>query len=123
MPTLCCQVPAATAALDYDFMTNIVMKPYARGSTARKVTHIGIVGSAAAGDTRVVLKYGSDIIGYFFLTATSLAMDQLHDIQPVVDSRWCAPDAPISLVVDDAAATNPVMIMMYMIEAKKRSGR
>ena len=66
------------------------------------------------------LKYGADVIfkGLECTTATIDAYDYTHDIQPVVDKRWCSPQSEIQLICTTAPGVT-VSVIMGIVERMK----
>lgn len=100
-------VAAAVAIVGYDMLTN---RPDVQSSSRRRVLRgIAVVGSAAAGDARVQVKVGNNVIATMYNTATGF---------PTADSSLFATQynvpagSPISIIVDDAPATNPLNILL-----------
>ena len=54
-------------------------------------------------------------------TATIDAYDYTHDIQPVVDKRWCSPQSEISLIVTTAPGVT-VGVMLGIVERMSKVG-
>ena len=114
MPTV--RFTSASPALGSDDFTNVSVRPYTKGKNWRKVAWIAFSGDTL-GQGDMDLKYGADVIfkGIECTTATIDAYDYTHDIQPVVDKRWCSPQSEIQLVVTTAPGVT-VGVMMGIIE-------
>ena len=113
---------SASPALGTDLMEIAALKPYTKGRTWRKVAWIAFSGDTL-GQGDLDLKYGADTIfkGIECTTATIDAYDYTHDIQPVVDKRWCSPQSEIrvlctvSLIVTTAPGVT-VGVMLGIVE-------
>ena len=101
MPTV--RFTSASPAAGTDLMEVAAVKPYAKGKNWRKVAWIAFSGDTL-GQGDLELKYGADTIFKYVecTTATIDAYDYTHDIQPVVDKRWCSPQSEIQLIVNTA---------------------
>lgn len=98
-------VAAATAALGYDLTTGQI---WATSSNDRALTGFAMCGSAAAADTKVSLYVDQVKVGEFFNTTTGVpTRDHFYPIDAGVPAG-----SKISVIVDDAAATNPVNIVV-----------
>lgn len=98
-------VAAATAALGYDLTTGQV---WATSSSDRALTGFAMCGSAAAGDTKVSLYVDQVLVGEFFNTTTGYpTRDHFYSIDAYVPAG-----SKISCIVTDAAATNPVNVVI-----------
>lgn len=95
-------VAAATAVLGYDLSTSQLWKS---SSDERFLTGFALKGSAAANDTKVSLYVDTVKVGEFYNTNTGFP--DMDDVIPL-DSIYVPAGANISIIVDDAASTNPI---------------
>lgn len=95
-------IAAATAVLDYDLMSTSIFK---RAGNWRHWRGFSLLGSAAAGDTRVGLYVDRVKIGTAYNRTTGFPSitDDLFPLDALVP-----PGSDISVIVEDAAATNPI---------------
>lgn len=96
-------IAAATAAVDYDLFQNTTWQTV---SYDRLLTSIAVCGSAAAGDTKVALFIDGQKVGEYYNTATGFPTadhDRALEIPVPAGAR-------MSLIVTDAAATNPLNV-------------
>lgn len=98
-------VAAATAALGYDLATGQL---WSVSGNDRVLTGFAITGSAAAGDTKVSLYVDQIKVGEFYNTTTGFpTRDHFYMLDAGVPAG-----SKISVIVDDAAATNPINIVL-----------
>lgn len=98
-------IAAATAVLGYDLTTGQI---WATSSADRALTGFAITGSAAGGDTKVDVFIDQVKIGEFFNTTTGYpTRDHFYALDNFVPAG-----SKISIIVTDAAASNPVNIVM-----------
>lgn len=98
-------VAAATAALGYDLTTGQI---WTTSSNDRALTGFAITGSAAAGDTKVSVYCDQILIGEFYNTTTGFpTKDHFYALD-----AYAPAGSKISVIVTDAAATNPVNIVL-----------
>ena len=98
-------VAAATAILGYDLTTGNV---WAIAGNDRALTGFAITGSAAAGDTKVAVYVDQVLVGEFYNTTTGFpTRDHFYALDAYVPSG-----SKISCIVTDAAATNPINIVL-----------
>jgi len=103
MGNLNVSVAAATAVVGYDLFRDLVNQtvPY-----PRRLTKIGVQGSAAALDTEIELFIGTESRGTWYNTGTgAVTNDAMIDIDEYVPAN-----ARISAKVRDAPATNPINV-------------
>lgn len=95
-------VAAATALVDYDLLINSI---YKRAGNWRHVKGASCNGSAAAGDTRLALYIDRVKVGTFYNRTTGFPSitDDLFPFDALVP-----PGSDISVIVEDAPATNPI---------------
>lgn len=102
-------VAAATAALGYDLTTGQI---WATSSNDRALTGFAMAGSAAAGDTKVDVYVDQVKIGEFYNTATGFpTKDHFYPLDAGVPAG-----SKISVIVSDAASTNPINIVVQWDE-------
>ncbi len=105
-------VAAATAALGYDLTTGQI---WATSSSDRVLTGFAITGSAASGDTKVDVFVDQAKVGEFFNTTTGFpTKDHFYPLDNYVPSG-----SKISVIVTDAAATNPVNVVITWDEVEE----
>jgi len=100
-------VAAATAALGYDLLSN--RPDVAVSGRNRTLRAIGLTGSAAAGDAGVDLKVGDRTVASLFNSATGFPT---ADSAMFKTSFFVPAGTPISAVVTDAPATNPLNLLV-----------
>lgn len=105
-------VAAATAVLDYNLLRNQTEE---RSPVDRLLTGIALKGSAAAGDCEVEVKIDEVRVGSFFNTGTGFP--NMDDLLPLEDLDVPA-GAQIQAIVRDAAATNPINLMVALEDAE-----
>lgn len=100
-------IAAATAVVGYDLLTNRPdVQSAAQGRTLRSVA---LTGSAAAGDTVVDIKVGNRTVATLYNTATGFPT---NDASKFDTSYVVPPGSPVSVVVTDAPATNPINLLV-----------
>jgi len=103
------EVAAATAVLNYDLLKdhrdNRV--PY-----ARKIDGISLVGSAAAGDTKVEIRIEGKTMLEVVNSATGVAVDRKRDVQPL--NIFVPANNKIEAIVTDAPLTNPIALTLEL---------
>lgn len=100
-------VPAATAVLGYDLLTN---RPDVQNSAGRRVLRaIALTGSAAAGDTVVDFKVGNRTVSTLYNTATGFPT---NDASKFPTSYNVPPGSPVSVIVTDAPVTNALNLLI-----------
>lgn len=98
-------VAAATAVLGYDCTAGTL---WAVQGNNRVITGIAVTGSAAAGDAKVDLFVDQVKIGEFYNTTTGFpTKDHFYSLNNFVPAG-----SKISLIVTDAAGTNPLNIVL-----------
>jgi len=100
-------VPAATAVLGYDLLTN--RPDVTSAGRARVIRGLAVVGSAAAGDARVQVKVGAAVVATLYNTATGFPT---ADAALFPTSYAVPAGSSISIIVDDAPATNPLNVLI-----------
>lgn len=102
-------VAAATAVVGYDLLNNTWFQQVGYN---RVITGFALKGSAAAGDTAVDLFVDTVKIGTFYNTNTGFP--NMDDLMPM---RVSVPaNARLHAYVTDAAATNPINVLMTTAE-------
>lgn len=105
-------VPAATAVVGYDLLSTL---PYARVSGGGRVLRsAGVAGSAAAQDARVGVLVGGVKIGQLYNGATG-GVSGDRDMTDFGDA-WIPPGESLSVLVEDAPATNPLNLRIVIEE-------
>lgn len=100
-------VAAATAVVGYDLLTN--RPDIASGSARRIIRSLGLTGSAAAGDTSVDIKVGNRTVATLYNNATGFPT---ADAGKFVTAYNVPPGSPVSAIVTDAPATNPINLLV-----------
>jgi hypothetical protein len=105
MSTYETSVPAATAVLNYDMFSNASWKT---ANFPRLIRALAVCGSAAAGDARISLRVGQVEVADKYNTATGFpTRDHLVGVGSAIPAG-----APISCIVTDAAASNPLNVLI-----------
>jgi len=97
-------VAAATAVLGYDLLTN--RPDIAVSGRDRTLRAIGLTGSAAIGDSGADFKVGNVTVGTIYNTATGFPT---ADAAQFKTAYHVPAGTPLSIVVIDAPATNPLV--------------
>ena len=113
MPNYTVSIGASVAVVDYDLFTDQV---WARSPANRILQGIAVKGSAAAGDSQVELYIDEQRIGDFFNNATGFPNND--DLLPV-DNLFIPAGAQLRAIVRDAAATNPLNVMVAVMNARR----
>lgn len=100
-------IPAATAAVGYDLLTN--RPDIANAAQNRVLRAIGLTGSAAAGDTAVEFKVGNRTVGTLYNSDTGFPK---NDADKFPTSFSVPRGSPLSVIVTDAPATNPINVLV-----------
>lgn len=100
-------VAAATAVVGYDLLTN---RPDIANSGVRRVLRaLALTGSAAAGDAAVDVKVANRTVATLYNTATGFPTNDASKF----DTAYNVPPAtPVSVIVIDAPATNPLNLLI-----------
>ena len=106
MPNYMVSIAAAVAILDADLFDG---EEWARAPQDRVLTGIGVRGSAAAGDTEFEVFIDEVRVGNFFNVSTGFPNND--DLAPL-ESLGVPGGAQLRAIVRDAAATNPVNVMI-----------
>lgn len=100
-------VAAATAVVGYDLLTN--RPDISVSSVARVLRAVGLTGSAAAGDAAVDIKVASRTVASLFNSATGFPTADAAKF----DTSYAVPaGSPVSVIVTDAPATNPLNLLI-----------
>jgi len=100
-------VAAATAVVGYDLLTN--RPDISVSSVARTLRAVGLTGSAAAGDAAVDIKVSSRTVATLFNSALGFPT---ADAAKFETSYAVPAGAPVSVIVTDAPATNPLNLLV-----------
>lgn len=95
-------------------------KFWATSKWNRMVTGMALTGSAAAGDTKVSIFYGTTKIAELKNSSTGLAIDTDKDLIPHNSNLFCASNDAISVIVDEAPSTNPIQLLLIISEIPSR---
>lgn len=107
-------IAAASAGLNVDLFAGTIFQ---QSSVDRALTKIGVAGSAAALDTKVTLYVDTTYIGEFYNTATGAVLIDSAGIQ--LDYNFVPAGAQLHLYVTDAAATNPINVVLCWDEVEE----
>jgi len=100
-------VAAAVAVVGYDLLTN---RPDVQSSAgARVLRAVALTGSAAAGDTVVDFKVGNRTVATLYNTATGFPT---NDASKFPTAYSVPAGSPLSVIVTDAPATNPINLLV-----------
>jgi len=102
-------VVAATAVVGYDLFQNTFWKTSGR---RRVIRGLACKGSAAAGDTQVDILVGETTYSQLFNTSTGFP--NMDDVFPAGNIP-VPPGSPISAIVRDAPATNPINMLIDLV--------
>ena len=112
MATYEVSVPAATAVVGFDLLTDL---PYVRVSGGNRILRrAAVAGSAAAGDSRVDLSVGGVPVGRLFNVGTGFPNSD-RDMRSMGDAFIPAGEA-LAALVGDAPATNPLNLLVEVEE-------
>jgi len=100
-------VAAASAPLGHDMLAN--RQDVAVSSARRVIRGLSVVGSAAAGDSRVQVKVGANVVATMYNTATGFPT---YDASTFRTNYLVPAGSPISIIVDDAPVTNPLNVLI-----------
>lgn len=100
-------VAAAVAVLGYDLLTN--RPDVGVGAGRRTIRAIGLTGSAAAGDSAVDVKVGNRTVVSLYNTALGFPT---NDAGKFPTMYHVPPGSPVSIIVTDAPATNPLNVLI-----------
>jgi len=100
-------VAAATAVLGYNMLTN--RPDISVSGRARVLRAVGLTGSAAAGDSAVDIKVGDRIVSSLYNTALGFPT---ADAGKFPTSFVVPAGVPVSVIVTDAPATNPLNVLL-----------
>lgn len=113
MPTITFKEASAASAVG----TNLMPARFATSPKFRRISRIGVVGSAVLGDASLDVYYGDHYVGTFFPTTIGVVIPvDSKDMIPVSDDTLCQPGEPISVIVSDASATNVFVVTLEIQE-------
>jgi len=100
-------IPAATAVVGYDLLTN---RPDIASAGVRRVLRaLALTGSAAAGDAAIDVKVANRTVASLFNSATGFPTNDASKF----DTQYLVPaGSPVSVIVTDAPATNPLNLLI-----------
>jgi len=102
-------VAAATAVVGVDLLSD---QPNATIGAGQRITAIGLKGSAAAGDTKVQILAGNELVAELFNNSTGFP--GRDDMMPV-DFTYSGVASRIYAKVTDAPASNPINIAVVRV--------
>ena len=105
---------AAQAALG----TNLADGKYWEESPfPRRITRIGLIGSTAEADCKVSVHYGDKKVGEKILSSegANIGIKYQDDVAVMNTQQFCAAGTKIKIVVEDAAATNAVILHLNIV--------
>jgi len=100
-------VAAAVAVVGYDLLTN--RPDIATAARNRVLRAVGLVGSAAAGDSQVDFKVGNAVVSSLYNSGTGFPT---ADAAKFPTMFHVPAGAPLSIIVTDAPATNPLNVLV-----------
>jgi len=100
-------VPAATAVVGYDLLTN--RSDIANSAVPRVLRALALTGSAAAGDSVADIKVGNRTVATLYNTATGFPT---NDASKFPTAYQVPGGSPVSVIVTDAPATNPLNLLI-----------
>lgn len=100
-------VPAATAVLGYDLLTN--RADVASAGRRRIIRGLSLTGSAVAGDARVDVKVGANIVGTLYNSALGFPTQDASFFKTAYN---VPAGSAISVIVTDAPATNAINLLI-----------
>jgi len=109
MAQISVSVPAATAVLGYDLLRDSVLR---QTTTTRRVISVQCTGSAAAGDTFILLQSGANQLATPWNTATGVpqASDATQPVNGILPGGTA-----LSATITDAAASNPLFFTVEVV--------
>lgn len=107
MPLTTVSVLAATAALGYDMLAT--RPDIAVAGRNRVLRALGLTGSAAAGDSALDIYIGSTRVATIYNSATGFPS---NDAAKFPTSYLVPASTPVSAIVVDAPATNPLNFLL-----------
>lgn len=115
MPLFQLEVAAASAVANADLIEQATeqWKPARNVNRNRRIYRAGLTGSAAAHDTAIRLEAGGKPIGKLYNTSTG-GLTTKDEILPI--GATVPANVDLKAVVTDAAATNPVYLLLFMDE-------
>jgi len=115
MPLYQLECTAAQAALNNDLVNEASeqWKPARNVNRARRIYRAALTGSAAAMDTAIRLEAGGKPLAKLYNTSTG-GVTTKDEIFPI--GATIPPNVDFKAVVTDAAATNPVYLLLFMDE-------
>lgn len=109
-------VDLTIAVADATKGTNLLDKSgYSKSKWSRRIVHIAYVGSAAADDSELILKYGSTEMGRIRNSKTGLVVVN-EDMRPHSSVAVCPASDDLGVSVSVAPATNPVKLIVDIQE-------
>ena len=107
MPLNTVSVAAATAVLGYDMLST--RNDIATAGRNRVLRALGLTGSAAAGDSALDIYVGTVRVATIYNSATGFPS---NDAAKFPTAYAVPPSTPISAIVVDAPATNPLNLLI-----------
>jgi len=100
-------VPAATAVVGYDLLTN--RPDISSAGVARVLRALALTGSAAAGDTVIDVKVANRVVATLYNSNTGFPTNDADKY----DTAYNVPSGQaLSVIVVDAPATNPLNVLV-----------
>ena len=107
MPITIVSIAAATAVVGFDMLAN--RPDIALSSAPRTLRAMALTGSAAAGDSAIDIKVANRTVASLFNTNTGFPTNDADKF----DTQFAVPaGAPVSVIVTDAPATNPLNLLI-----------
>lgn len=115
MPLYQLEVTAAAAVLNADLIEQATeqWKPARNVNRGRRIYRAALTGSTAAADTAVRFEAGGKPLAKLYNTSTG-NLTTKDEILPI--GAAIPPNVDFKVVVTDAAATNPVYLLLFMDE-------
>lgn len=118
------QVAVATAVVGYDLLKD---EPENRSNMARTIQIVGLVGSAAVGDTEVELVVGNVKQGKYTNTTAGVSATNPGSVSMDKDAKkvdvYVPANAQVQMIVTDAPATNDVRVEVHFGRSSSGGGR
>lgn len=112
------------AVADAPVGTNLANgKFWANSKNMRMISGVALVGSAAAGDCKLSIYYGTTKMMEIENSSTGVAVDTDKDLIPHNSNLACQPNDSISVIVDKAPITNPIKLLLVISEVPGYSRR
>lgn len=117
-----CMFTAATTSsgVKYNSLKDELIK---ESRFPRQVNRIALAGSAAAGDIKFTLYFGSRVIAELYCSTTGAVFPNDDDVKTLAGGEVCPAGVEIRLEADDSSTTNPVYGILETKELIRRRRR